>query len=528
MLSPVRPLCMRASAALLATALAASIGPLPPPAHAAKPAPDVVTGATFATPALFDRVEEFRLENGMLFLLLPRHDVPTVSGRIRFRAGNVDCPAGASGVAHMFEHMAFQGTDRIGTRDAARERVVEDSVRVAGLALAAETIRGERADTARVGLLREELARLSERQSALTLPNEFSRIYDRYSYYFNAWTSRDFTQYETDVPANALEVWMLMESERLQHPSFRGFYPERDVVMEEQKEGQDDPTGEAWDLLYATAYLAHPYRLPIIGYESDLANLTLEAAEAFNRAYYVPGNAIATLVGDFDPAVAKRMIRDYFGDIPAGPPPPEIRTVEPPQKGMRRATLRQGTESELFVVFHGFAPTDRRALVLSLLADVLSRDITSRLDQRLDIREHAARQVWASARTDGRYPGLLVIHAAPLEGFTNEQVEQMIWEELARVVTEPVSARRLAEIRASRHKRFYRSLATNADLAETLASAQATYGDWRQFLEAQREIDRITVEEVTSMARDLFRHDLATVILVEPADQAAAQEGGVR
>ncbi len=483
----------------------------------APPAP----ATEYQAPAVFERVEELRLDNGMLFLLLPRHDVPTISGRIRVRAGNVDCPKGASGVAHMFEHMAFKGTDRIGAIDAALERLVEDSIKVVGWALAEEMVRQDRADTARVHQLREELNRLNERQAEVTEPDAFVRLYDRLSYYFNAWTSRDFTEYETDVPSNALEVWMLMESERLQHPSFRGFYPERDVVREEEKEGLDDPYSVAWDLLFATAYLAHPYRLPIIGYGSDIATLTQQAAEAFYETYYVPGNMVATLVGDFDPDEARRLAQAYFGDIPARPVPPEIRTVEPPQTGMRRAVLRQGTESELFLAFHGYAPTDRRSLVLSLLADVLSRDITSRLDQRLDIQEHAARQVWASASLGNRYPGLLVLHAAPLEGFTNEQIEQMIWEELERVVTEPVSHERLEEIKASRRKRFYRSLATNAQLAETLTEAQMVYGHWRSYLDARLEIDTITVEEITAMARDLFQRDKATVIQVEPSEAAA-------
>lgn len=247
------------------------------------------------TPGVFQRVEEFRLDNGMLFLLLPRHDVPTVAGRIRFRVGNVDSPAGRSGVAHMFEHMAFQGTDAIGAGDPQQERAVEDSVRAVGLALSTELVKHDRADTARVHQLQAELGRLNERQAEVTVPNEFPRLYDQYTYNFNAWTSPDFTEYQTDVPANALEVWMLMESERIQHPSFRGFYRERDVVMEERHESEDSPTDMAWELLGATVWQAHPYQLPVIGYMSDLQTLTLQDAEAFRSTYYVPGNAVCSL-----------------------------------------------------------------------------------------------------------------------------------------------------------------------------------------------------------------------------------------
>jgi len=494
---------------------------------ATKPTPKSPALSAFTPPAIFDRVEEVRLDNGMLFLLLPRHDVPIVSGRIRFRAGNVDCPAGRSGVAHMFEHMAFMGTDRIGAKDRRAEIAVEDSLKAAGRALCAEVALHEMGDTTRVRVLKKELDRLGQRQYDLTNLNEFNRLYDRYSYYFNAWTSPDFTSYETDVPANALEVWMLMESERIQNPSFRGFYRERDVVIEERRQSEDDPTDQAREALGATVFAAHPYRLPVLGFMSDLQTLPQEAMEEFYRTYYAPGNAVCSLVGDFDPAEAKRLIAAYFGDIPAGPAPPPVNTVEPPQQGMRRTVLRQGTERELFLAFHGFVPTDPRYVTETLLADVLSRDITSRLDRRLDIKEKAATGVWASASGD-RYPGLLLIHAKPLEGFTNEQVETMAWEELAGVVSNPVTPEKLKEIQTSRRKRFYRQLVTSPALADFLVDGQMVYGDWRLAIDVVRRTDEATADDVTALAKQMFTQDRATVILVEPEARAASETGGQR
>jgi predicted Zn-dependent peptidase len=322
---------------------------------------------------------------------------------------------------------------------------------------------------------------------------------------------------------------MLMESERIQHPSFRGYYKERDVVMEERREREDDPSAMAWELLRGTAYRAHPYRLPLIGYMSDIETLTLQDAEEFREIYYVPGNAVCSLVGDFDPAEAKRLIREYFGDIPPGPPAPEVKTLEPPQRGLRRAVLRQGTESELYLVFHGFPPTDRRSVVMNLLDDVLSRDITSRLDQRLDIKEQAAQEIWAWSDDEGRrYPGLLVIHAKPLEGFTNEDIEQMIWEELDGVVTKPITKEKLDTIRASRRKRFYRGLVANSALADRLLQAQMVYGDWRATYEWIKREETVTVDEITEMARELFQPDQASVIFVEPEEEVDADQGGTQ
>ncbi len=482
-------------------------------------------------PSIFSRVEEFRLDNGMLFLLLPRHEVPMVSGRVLFRVGNVDNPTGQSGLAHMFEHMAFKGTDRIGTRDFEAEMMVQDSVARVGAELAREMSARERADPERIEALRAQLAALTDRQMALTVPMEWPRVYDSYTLDFNAYTTEDFTVYEARLPANNLEVWMLMESERIQHPIFREFYRERDVVIQERLEQtEDNPNGMARELLQSLAFTAHPYRQPTIGYMCDIEVLTQEQAAAFRETYYVPGNAVAALVGDFDVDEAKRMIRAYFGDIPAGPPPPEVAVMEPPQKGMRRGIHRQGTDRRVLLAFPGFHPHDRRHLAAALLADVLSRDETSRLDRRLDFEEQAVRSVRASG-TAGfhRYAGLFLIEAVPLEAVSNERVEALIWEELERVVTEPVTQEKLDEIRRSYRKRYYYSLETNDSIAEALVHHQAIRGDWRWSYERFDRYDEITVGDVTALAEELFQPDRATVVYLEPdAEVMIAEKGGAR
>ena len=482
---------------------------------------DVAASLAAEPPQVFERVEEYRLENGMLFLLLPRTDVPTVSGRILFRVGNVDNPIGQTGLAHMFEHMAFKGTDRIGTRDWEAEQAVQDSVAIMGAALASEMGRREFADSTRIATLRADLEELTDRQMELTVPMEWPRMYDGYTFGFNAYTTDDFTVYHADLPANNITVWMLMESERLQHPVFREFYRERDVVLEERREHtEDDPAAGAYELLESLSFTAHPYRFPTIGYHSDIELLTMEQAAAFWRAYYVPGNAIGALVGDFDLESTKRLLKDYFGDIPPGPPPPEVTTREPAQHGERRGLLRQGIERQLSMAFPGFHPTDRNRLITELLAQVLSRDETSRLDRRLDFEEHAVRSISASSSGGfQRYPGLFVIDATPLEDVTNAQVEGLIWEELERLVSEPISQVKLDEIRASLRKRYYYSLETNHSLCAQLVSYQATHGSWRRSYERFDLLDSVTVDELTILARELFRRDQVTVVYLEPEDE---------
>ncbi|MFH1842867.1 MAG: pitrilysin family protein [bacterium] len=416
------------------------------------------TGAS--GPAIFDRVEEYQLDNGMQFQLLPRPDVPMVTGYILFKVGNVDNPPGQIGMAHMFEHMAFKGTDRIGTRDHEAELAIQDSVAVVGAELANEMGKREFASAERVDQFRGLLDALLERQAEFIVPMEWPMLYDGYTYNFNAYTSQDFTVYHATLPSNNLEAWMLMESERLQHPSFREFYTERDVVMEERREViEDRPQRVARELMQALAFTVFPYCNPIIGYMGDIELLTQDQAETFYRDYYGPANGVAALVGDFDPAEARRLIEAYFGDIPARPCRPGPAMVEPPQQGQRRGIHRQGSERALYLAFPGYHPTDRRHAVARLLGSVLSRDKTSRLDKRLDLQEGAVRSIWTSFNGGfQRYAGVFIICAKVLEDFTNEQVEDMIWEELERVVSEPVTAEKLLEIQTSYRKKYYFTL----------------------------------------------------------------------
>jgi len=482
-------------------------------------------------PPVFDRVEELRLENGMLFLLLPRHDVPSVSGRIRVRVGNVDNPTGQTGLAHMFEHMAFKGTDRIGTHDWEAERIILDSVAAAGEAHCREMGLRERGDPEKAERLHAELNRLVEKQAELTIFMDFTKTLDTYALYWNAWTNVDFTQYETDVPANHLEAWMLMESERLQHPVFREFYPERDVVIEERRERtEDNPNGLAWELFYSLAFTAHPYRFPTIGYMSDLETLSQRNAERFFETYYVPNNMTAALVGDFNLEETKRLIEAYFGDMPPGIPPPEVTTVEPVPRGIRRGVVREGTERSVKICFPGFSCRHRDAVVAEYLSAVLSRDNTSRLNRRLDLEEKAVLRVFTSP--DGgfkRYPGVFEISVSLMEGFTNEIVEEMIWEELERVITEPVSDAKVDEIRRSLRKEYYYDIETNGDLAGELVSYQTVHADWRRSYRRFEDHETVTSEEITRLASDLFRRDLATVVYLEPeATSESGEEGGDR
>jgi len=475
-------------------------------------------------PALFGQVQEFRLDNGMLFLLLPRHDVPMVSGFITVKVGNVDNPTGSTGLAHMFEHMAFKGTDRIGTRDAEGEKAVRDSIAVVGAELSGLLRNKAVADSASVAHLRSEIVRLGKREAEFLIPMEFPRSYDQYTYNFNAYTNQDFTAYYATLPANNLEVWMLMESERLQNPAFREFYAEVEVVKEERREHSDDsPEGMAAEALKSLAFGSHPYHYPTIGYMEDLETLDPQQIDAFWRKYYTPSNMVAALVGDFELDATKDLIRDYFGDIPPGPVPAGPELSVPERGEARHVSHYQGAERRLLMAFPGFAPDDPRLPAAGLLSSVLARNKTSRLDRRLDLQEGVSRSIYCSA-TGGyqRYQGLFTITIDLMGDATNEQVEDLVWQELEKLQTEPVSQEKLDEIRASYRKGFIFQLEKNDDLVEMLATNQTSHGDWRWSYQRFNKSDEVTVDEITQLARELFVRENASVVYLEP--KAAAKD----
>ncbi|MEZ4388024.1 MAG: pitrilysin family protein [Candidatus Krumholzibacteriia bacterium] len=439
-------------------------------------AADAAPRPSLTAPPIFERVETVDLDNGLTFVLLPRHDIPLVAGRILVRVGNVDNPAGSTGLAHMFEHMAFKGTDVIGVTDAAAERAVLDSVMWRGDELTAALRSG--AESGVVAALQGEISGLEARAATFVEPMAWPRLYDEYAFDFNAYTSEDITVYQAELPSNKLETWMLMESERLQHPVCREFYSELGVVKEERRQRtDDDPDGAMWELVTGTAFSVHPYRYPTIGYMEDLETLNPRMIQEFRARYYTPGNMVGALVGDFDPARARNLLHLYFDDLVAGPVPDGPGVVEPEPTAQRRAVHRQGAERRLVIAFPGFARDDPRLPAAELLAGVLAEGNTSRLNRRLDLDEGMVRSVGSGATLGfERYPGLFYVSASLMPGATNEAVEALVWEELARVVAEPVSDERLDEIRRVRRREFYFGLQSNADLAELLVKWQAFDG----------------------------------------------------
>ena len=281
------------------------------------------------------RVQAYTLKNGLRLLMLERHLSPTVSLYIRYRSGAVDEADGKTGTAHLLEHMMFKGTKTIGTRNYPREEKVLVKIERVGAALDREKIKGNSADQALLRQLTQQLKGLQKTHRQLMISNEIDRLYtEQGAVDLNASTGQDLTTYQVSIPSNRIELWARVESDRMANPVFREFYTERDVVMEERRQrSESDPDGKLLERYLATAFIAHPYRRPVIGWPSDMRFLDMAYMRHFFKKTHAPNNTVIAIVGDIQPTEALRVVQKYFGRIPPQKLNPFPVTEEPAQSG---------------------------------------------------------------------------------------------------------------------------------------------------------------------------------------------------
>src|SRR5213080_1696162 len=289
------------------------------------------------------RITVKKLENGLTAIVCERPEAPVFSFFTHVDAGSVQDPMGKTGLAHMFEHMAFKGTDKIGTKDYAQEKLGLEKVEQAYAAYLRERDKPIARDEQKLKQLEKAWQDAIADAQKYVKPNEFSQILDSNGVEgMNASTNEDETSYYYSLPSNRLELWAYMESERFLHPVMREFYKERNVVIEERRMRVDsNPIGRTVEQFLAAAYVAHPYQRSGVGWPSEVSHLTATEAAELYKKYYVPSNTVIALVGDLTPAQVFPVIEKYFGTIPAGPKPEPMTTVEPKQFDERRVTLRE-------------------------------------------------------------------------------------------------------------------------------------------------------------------------------------------
>jgi predicted Zn-dependent peptidase len=472
---------------------------------------------------LADRVLEKKLTNGLTILMVERHQTPVVSLNMTFAVGGVNEQVGQTGLAHLYEHMAFKGTRTVGTKDYEKERPILDEWYQVGtelerrqreLARRSQEKPASQEDQAAIEKLQKRFTELQEQAGQYVAGNEMALLYQRHGGVgLNAATGKDLTRYMINLPANRLPLWAALEADRMAHPVLREFYKERGVVMEERRLRNDDSAnGLLFETFSSAAFRAHPYGIPTIGWESDILSLTPADTEAFFKAYYGPGNATIAIVGDINPKEVMILIEQTFGKIPAAPPQPPLVTVEPPQRGERRVEVEFDAEPSVVIGFHKPALGHPDDYVFDVIDAVLSDGLTSRLYTTL-IRE---KRIAASVNSDSNYPGvrspnLFILSATPLAPHTTEEIEAAIYDEIERLKTEPVSAKELEKVLNNLDADLVRALRSNGGLASQLALYQTVAGDWRYALKARDKIAAVTPADIQRVAAEYFIKSNRTV-----------------
>lgn len=475
----------------------------------------IPTGARAQEPSPGERlpVTKHVLPNGMTFLLLRRGGAPTVSFVTHFRAGGVDEWTGISGTAHLFEHMLFKGTTSIGTTNFPAEQALFPAIDAVADSFTAEFRKGADTDSARLEALRDRLKQLEDSARHFVVSNELDRILtENGAQNLNASTANDLTNYFFQLPANRVKLWFVLESDRIRHPVLREFYSEREVVMEERRlRVENQPGGLLREEFLQAAFRAHPYGRPVVGVASEIQAVTRRSAEEYFHRFYGPNNAVVAIVGDIDVDTLAAWADRYFGDIPSGEPHRPVVTQEPPQHGERRIEVEFDANPQALIGYHVPNGIHADAPALDVLSAVLTGGRTSRLYQRLVIRDRIATTIVSFQAPGELYPRLFTFLGVPIAPHTTQEIEAAVYDELDKLAQTPPTAAELERVRNQLQAGAIERLQDNFGLAFQLSQSEALWYDWRQTFRDDAAAERVTAADVQRVARTYFSKRNRTV-----------------
>jgi predicted Zn-dependent peptidase len=479
-------------------------------------------------------VKEFQLQNGMLFLVVERTATPQVACRLAIRAGSALEESGKTGIAHLLEHMMFKGTKNFGTLDVKKDEALQAQIEAAYQVVLREQNKRQPDET----LINQKLAEMDSLRlevQNIYVPQAFSsQLGKNGAVGVNAYTTPDQTQYLASVPSDMVAQWFSIISEQLFEPAWREFYVEKEVVQREWAFRYiNDPAGAAWLDLNTTAYTAHPYRNPTIGWKADMEKYSTRDAIAFHKKYYNPSNAVCVFVGDITVEEVRRLAEIYFGRYPAGERAPESVTAEPEQQGSRKS-LRylKGARTPLVRIgFHGARMGTKDFFALDAMTMILSHGRSARMNQNI-INKGSAVEAWAY-NPDNRYGGMVILGGSPNEpqiakeeGIGEEEkrraylqacedLELTLLAEVEKMKTDLVSSRELQRIKKLNQRDFLERIRSNESLAGTLATIEVQIG-WRYLLDYLGQLEMVTPEDIRSAANKYIAADNKTSVYVMP------------
>lgn len=476
------------------------------------------------------RTTVHKLENGWTFILVRRPEAPVFSFTTLADVGSAQEVPGITGLAHMFEHMAFKGSKNIGTRDYEEEKKALDRMEEAYLEFQAERL-ASRPNAEKLAALEAEFKKRQAEAASFVVLDEFDEILARAGAVgVNASTGADDTAYYYSLPSNKIELFAYLESERFYEPVLRQFYEERDVVQEERRgRFESSPTGKLLEQFLTTAFLAHPYQMPPIGYMSDLKSITRTDARAFFETHYAPANMTTAVVGDIDPKTLIPLLETYFGRIPARPVAPPLRTVEPPQTAEKTVVIEDPAQPLYMEGYHKPANSHPDQPVYDAIEDILLSGRTSRLYRTLVRDGKLAIDVDSLSSFPGtKYPNLFGFFVTPALGVSHEQVRDKLHAELVRLAEEGVTEAELARFKTRARAGLIRTLDGNLGLARTLVEFHRLYGDWRELFRFLDRLEKVTAADIRRVAKETFVKNNRTVAMLVTQKPAAPPAASAR
>ncbi|HBI48152.1 MAG TPA: insulinase family protein [Smithella sp.] len=467
------------------------------------------------------KVIKTKLKNGLTVLMLERHLSPTVSLYIRHRIGAADETAGENGAAHFCEHMMFKGTTTIGTKNYAAEKKILDAIEKTGTALDKEKRKSQKADPKIIEGLSAQLKNLQDQNKKYIIPNEIDRLYtENGGLDMNASTGQDVTTYHVSLPANKIELWARIESDRLLNPVFREFYTERDVVMEERRQRVEaDPDGKLYEQFLSAAYKVHPYGKPILGWTQDIMNLSPDAVKHIFAEYRAPESIVIAVAGDINPPETLKLIEKYFGRIPANNKKKNVIPAEPPQTGERKVEVLFDANPIMIIGYHKPTAPAYDDYVFDVLETILTKGRTSRLYNLMVTKMGIAESVSASNGVPAtRYPNLFTIFAQPRHPHTNIELEEIILQEIEKIKTQPVPDTELAKAKNQLRMEYIQNLDSNGELAATLSYYEVLLGDYRYISNYLNIIDKVSAEDIQKAAKVYLNKENRTIAVLNHSE----------
>lgn len=417
-------------------------------------------------------VKSFTLDNGMKILVLEDHSIPNANMYLFWKVGSRNEYPGITGLSHFFEHMMFNGSKKYG-------------------------------------------------------PKMFDRTMEAAGGSNNAYTTENVTVYTDWFPSSSLEVIYDLEADRIANLALADemVESERGVVLSERSTGLENSNYRMLnEQVKASAFMAHPYRWSVIGYESDIKNWTKEDLQRYFETYYAPNNAVVVIAGDVNYNNVKQLAEQYFGPIQAQEPPRPVHTVEPEQMGEKRVMVHKKVSTpNLMMAYHVPATSSEDFYALELMNAILSSGNSSRLYKSLIDEQQLATSVF-SYMPESFDPNLLYVYAVASQEDNEAQLEEAILAELEKLKTEGISERELQKVKNQKLMELYRTLETINGKANTLGSYELYFGDYKKMFSAPQEYEKVTAADIQRVAEKYLTKNNRTVgVLKDLSEGETAQ-----